>query len=78
MLSSEALSQKLEDLQLRGISSIALIIGGTDGIPDDCKALCDFRLSFSPMTFPHPLMRIILLEQIYRACNIRAGGKYHH
>ena len=61
-----------------GQGTISLVIGGADGLPEEVKAACDFRLSFSPMTFPHQLMRVILLEQLYRALNINSGGNYHH
>ena len=61
-----------------GQGTVSLVIGGADGLPEDVKAACDFRLSFSPMTFPHQLMRVILLEQLYRALNINSNGNYHH
>lgn len=77
-LSSEEFSEKIEDIKIRGYSEIAVIIGGTDGMSETVKSKCDLRLSFSRMTFPHPLMRVILLEQLYRALNISAGGNYHH
>ena len=77
-LSSEEFAEKNEDIKIRGYSEIAVIIGGTDGMSEAVKSKCDLRLSFSRMTFPHPLMRVILLEQLYRALNIGAGGKYHH
>ena len=76
-LSSEALAKKIEDVALRGYSHIQFVIGASDGIPESVKAMCDARLSFSPMTFPHQLMRVLLLEQLYRAFNINNGGKYH-
>ena len=60
-----------------GYSDIAFIIGGSDGLSDAVKARADWKLSFSQMTFPHQLMRVILCEQIYRAMNILGGGKYH-
>lgn len=60
-----------------GKSDIAFIIGGSMGICDEIKRMADFKLSFSKMTFPHQLMRVVLLEQIYRAFNILGGGKYH-
>ncbi len=76
-LSSEELASKLEELPTRGISEIAFVIGDSDGMGEDVKASCDLRLSFSKMTFPHQLMRVILLEQIYRAFTIINNGKYH-
>lgn len=77
-LSSEELSSLIGNTAVNGYSEIAVIIGGTDGMGEKVKSACDLRLSFSRMTFPHPLMRVILLEQLYRALNIGAGGKYHH
>lgn len=76
-LSSEELSALMVDLPGRGFSEICFVIGPFDGLPEEVKAACDLRLSFSKMTFPHQLMRVILLEQIYRSMNIAAGGKYH-
>ncbi len=76
-LSSEELSEKISSIALNGISEIVFVIGDSDGMGEDVKALCDLRLSFSKMTFPHQLMRVILLEQIYRALSIANNGKYH-
>lgn len=76
-LSSESLAKKISDLQQSGVSSVSFVIGGSDGLPESTKAACDLRLSFSKMTFPHQLMRIILIEQIYRVLNINSNGKYH-
>jgi 23S rRNA (pseudouridine1915-N3)-methyltransferase len=76
-LSSEELAEKLEELPNRGISEVAFVIGDSDGMGEDVKAACDLRLSFSKMTFPHQLMRVILLEQTYRALSILNHGKYH-
>lgn len=75
--SSEDFAERIEKLASSGVSSIVFVIGASDGIPESMKAMCQYRLSFSRMTFPHQLMRVILLEQIYRAMNIRSGGKYH-
>ncbi len=60
-----------------GASEIVFIIGGSLGISNNIKTMANYRLSFSEMTFPHQLMRVILLEQLYRAFNISNGGKYH-
>ena len=76
-LSSEELARKLDGLAARGHSNICFIIGGSDGFGGAVEEAADMRLSFSKMTFPHRLMRVILLEQIYRALNINNGGKYH-
>lgn len=77
LYSSEELSKLLADAPVRGKSEICFVIGPFDGLPEEVKAACDLRLSFSPMTFPHTLMRVILLEQLYRGFNIAAGGHYH-
>ena len=75
--SSTEFSDFLEKTAAGGNSDIVFIIGGSMGICDELKAKSDFKLSFSKMTFPHQLMRVILLEQLYRAFNISNGGKYH-
>lgn len=77
-MSSENFAEKIEKIQVDGYSEIEFLIGGTDGMSEKIKSKCNLRMSFSKMTFPHPLMRVILLEQIYRALNINAGGNYHH
>ena len=77
MLSSEQLAQKINSLTVGGTSDIAFIIGGSDGISEEIKNMCNIRLSFSKMTFPHQLMRVILLEQIYRAFTIINHKQYH-
>lgn len=76
-LSSEALADKLQTLALSGQSRVCFVIGGSFGLSDAVKRRADFQLSFSPMTFPHQLMRVILSEQIYRAYTILSGQKYH-
>ena len=60
-----------------GYSSISFIIGGAFGMSEKVKKSCDMMLSVSRMTFTHRMMRVIILEQIYRAYNILSGGKYH-
>ena len=75
-LDSPALSKKLESI-MNINSHIVFIIGGSLGLADEIKGKADFMLSFSPMTFPHQLMRVILLEQVYRAFKISAGEPYH-
>ena len=77
MLSSEELADKIETLGLQGRSSIAFVIGGSIGLGREVLARSDFALSFSKMTFPHQLMRVILLEQIYRSYRIINGEPYH-
>jgi 23S rRNA (pseudouridine1915-N3)-methyltransferase len=76
-LSSEKLSQKIEQISVSGKSTVNFIIGSSFGIAEQVKQLADFKLSMSEMTFPHQLARIMLLEQIYRAFQISSGGKYH-
>lgn len=76
-LSSEQLAKKIADLTVQGNSHIIFIIGGSLGLSDEVIARADFKLSFSPMTFPHQLMRVVLLEQIYRAFRINTGEPYH-
>ena len=77
MLSSAGLSEKLKELEVRGESRIMFVIGGPEGLYEDVRKKSDLKLSFSRMTFPHPLMRVILLEQIYRAYRIKNGEPYH-
>lgn len=76
-LSSEELASKLEELMLAGFSSITFIIGGSIGMDASVLEKAGLRLSFSDMTFPHQLMRLILAEQIYRAFKIIRGETYH-
>lgn len=77
MLNSVELSQKIEKLGIDGRSHIVFIIGGSLGLSDKVLSRADYRLSFSPMTFPHQLMRVVLLEQIYRSYRIISGEPYH-
>ena len=77
MLSSEALAAKLTDIKNSGKSSACFLIGSSFGIAQRIKEKADFKLSMSPMTFPHHLARIMVLEQLYRAEAIQAGSKYH-
>ena len=76
-LSSEALSEKLQQWSVSGTSKIVCIIGSSFGLSPAVKAAATFKLSLSPMTFPHQLARVMLCEQVYRAMQIAAGGKYH-
>ena len=76
-LSSEEFSSKIDNLMLTGKSDIALVIGGSYGLSDSVKKRSDFALSFSRMTFPHQMMRVVLLEQVYRAYRIITGASYH-
>ena len=77
MLSSEALADKMKDVKVSGKSSACFLIGSSFGMAQRVKDWADFKLSMSPMTFPHHLARIMVLEQIYRAEAIQAGSKYH-
>lgn len=77
MLSSEELADKIDRLGISGQSQIVLIIGGSLGLSEAVLKRADYKLSFSKMTFPHQLMRVILLEQIYRSYRIIAGEPYH-
>lgn len=76
-LSSEGLAEKIDGLGIDGISDITFIIGGSLGLQDEIIKQADFKLSFSKMTFPHQLMRLILLEQVYRAFRIIRKEPYH-
>ena len=74
---SPEFSRLLRERMASGASHFCFVIGGSDGLSDAVKRRADLRLSISEMTFPHQLMRVILLEQLYRAFNIANGGKYH-
>ncbi len=75
--SSEEMAQKIENIGINGFSTINFIIGGSYGVSDDIRKVSNLSLSFSKMTFPHQLMRLILLEQIYRWFSIINNIKYH-
>lgn len=77
MLTSEELADKIDTLGIQGESSIAFVIGGSIGLGKEVLKRSDYALSFSKMTFPHQLMRVILLEQIYRSYRIINGEPYH-
>lgn len=74
---SEDFAEKIRELATYGHSDIAFIIGGSNGLSDEVLLRADFQLSFSKFTFPHQLMRLILIEQIYRAFKIMRGEPYH-
>ena len=75
--SSEDMSREIEKLTVNGVSTINFIIGGSYGVSDEIKASANIRLSFSKMTFPHQLMRLIFIEQLYRWFTITNNIKYH-
>ena len=77
LMSSEALAQQLMRLGLEGSSHLAFLIGGSFGLDEELKRQAALRLSMSPMTFPHHLARVMLLEQIYRGYQILEGSRYH-
>lgn len=76
-LKSIDFAKKIEDLSVRGQSHIQFIIGGADGLPESLKKKANFLLSFGVQTWPHMLVRVMLIEQIYRARQIIAGHPYH-
>ena len=75
--SSEGLSQRIDDLGLGGMGEIVFVIGGSYGVSADVRARADETLSFGLITLPHNLARVVLLEQLYRACKISRGEPYH-
>ena len=74
---SEEFAEKINKIQLSS-STISFIIGGSLGLSDDLKRICNEKISFSKMTFPHQLMRVIFLEQLFRSFKINNNEKYHH
>ncbi|MGN0372990.1 MAG: 23S rRNA (pseudouridine(1915)-N(3))-methyltransferase RlmH [Enterocloster sp.] len=77
MLSSEEMAARIRKLGVDGVSHIVFVIGGSLGLSEEVMKRADYALSFSKMTFPHQLMRVVLLEQIYRSYRIIAGEPYH-
>lgn len=77
MLTSPELAEKINNICINGLSHIVFIIGGSLGLSENVSKRSDYKLSFSKMTFPHQLMRVILLEQIYRAFRINNNEPYH-
>ncbi|MBQ9068226.1 MAG: 23S rRNA (pseudouridine(1915)-N(3))-methyltransferase RlmH [Eggerthellaceae bacterium] len=75
--SSEALAQRMDKWTVGGVSHIAFVIGGSEGVISTVRDRATFRLSFGPLTLPHNLARVVLLEQIYRAFKISRGEPYH-
>lgn len=75
--SSEGLSARIDELGVSGVGEVAFIIGGSCGVSADVRARADETLSFGPITLPHNLARVVLLEQLYRACKISRSEPYH-
>ena len=75
--SSEELSRRMADFAVQGKTQVTFLIGGSVGLDASLKQQADWRLSMSPMTFPHHMARVMLLEQIYRADQIQQGTRYH-
>jgi 23S rRNA (pseudouridine1915-N3)-methyltransferase len=78
MVDSPGLARMLTDLEARGVRDLAMVIGGASGLAPEIIKRADKRLSLSPMTFTHDMARLILVEQIYRACTIKASKPYYH
>lgn len=76
MISTESLAEKLADAMLQG-DDIALVIGGADGVSPEVLAKADMKWSLSALTLPHPLVRVVLMEQLYRAMSINHNHPYH-
>ena len=77
MLSSEGLAQELNQRMTQGQSDFVFVIGGSNGLHKDVLQRSNYALSFSKMTFPHQMMRVVLIEQVYRAFKIMRGEAYH-
>ena len=75
--SSEGLARRLDSLALAGTSDLTFIVGGSDGVSDAVRTRANEQLSFGPITLPHNLARVVLLEQVYRAFKISRGEPYH-
>ena len=75
--SSQELSRRMAEFGVQGKTQLTFLVGGSVGLDEDLKRQADWRLSMSPMTFPHHLARVMVLEQIYRAFQINAGTRYH-
>ncbi len=76
-LSSEEFSKQLEEASIKGFSTLTFIIGGSLGLAQDVKNRANLSVSFGRLTLPHQLMRLVLVEQIYRAFTIQQGSPYH-
>ncbi len=77
-LTTPQFAQRLEGLQNSSVKELTIVIGGAYGVTDAVKNRADFIWSLSPLVFPHQLVRLILVEQLYRAYDILSGGQYHH
>lgn len=76
-MSSEALAKKIADLEVSGTSHMTFIIGGAFGVSEGLRDFADLKLSFGPMTFTHQMVRLLLVEQLYRSCKINRNEPYH-